>query len=60
MLYRVEEGRAVATRSPPACAATAWSRSPQGLAAGDTVVVNGHVRLRDQAQVEVVQPAGQG
>ena len=32
----------------------------EGLAAGDTVIVNGHVRLRDQIRVEPVRPAGQG
>jgi hypothetical protein len=31
----------------------------QGLAADDEVVVSGHVRLRDGAQVQIVAPSGQ-
>ena len=60
MLYKVEEGRAVATRITTGVRRDGMVEVTQGVAAGDTVVVNGHVRLRDQARVEVVQPAGQG
>jgi membrane fusion protein (multidrug efflux system) len=60
IVYRIEDGRAVATRVATGERRDGKVEITQGLAAGATVVVNGHVRLRDRAQVEVVPPAAGG
>ena len=60
IVYRVEEGRAVATPVATGVRRDGMVEVTEGLDAGATVVVNGHVRLRDRAQVEVVPPPGQG
>jgi membrane fusion protein (multidrug efflux system) len=60
VVYRVEDGRAVLTAVSTGMRRDGEVEITQGLAAGATVVVNGHVRLRDQAQVEVVAAAGEG
>jgi membrane fusion protein (multidrug efflux system) len=59
VVYRVEDGRAVLTAVSTGMRRDGEVEITQGLAAGATVVVNGHVRLRDQAQVEVVAAAGE-
>ena len=51
--------RPCSRRSPPGVRRDGRVEITRGLAAGATVVVNGHVRLRDQAQVEIVPPAGE-
>lgn len=58
VVYRIEEGKALLTPVTTGVRRDGRVEITQGLAAGATVVVNGHVRLRDQAQVEIVQPAG--
>lgn len=60
MLYRVVDGKAVQTRVTTGVRRDGMVEITEGLAAGETVIVNGHVRLRDQIRVEVVRPAGQG
>jgi membrane fusion protein, multidrug efflux system len=60
IVYRVEEGRAVATPVATGVRRDGLVEVTEGLDAGATVVVNGHVRLRDRAQVEVVPPPGGG
>ncbi len=60
MLYRVEDGKAVATPVTTGVRRDGMVEITEGLAGGATVVVNGHVRLRDQIRVEVVRPAGRG
>ena len=57
IVYRVEEGRALATPVVTGARRDGRVEIREGLAAGASVVVNGHVRVRDQAQVEVVAPA---
>ena len=57
IVYRVAEGRAVLTPVTTGVRRAGKVEITQGLAAGDTVVTNGHVRLRDRAQVEIVPPA---
>jgi membrane fusion protein (multidrug efflux system) len=60
IVYRVEEGRALATAVATGVRRDGLVEVTEGLEAGATVVVNGHVRLRDRAQVEVVPPPGGG
>lgn len=60
MLYRVVDGKAVRTPVTTGVRRDGMVEITEGLAAGETVIVNGHVRLRDQIRVEVVRPAGQG
>jgi membrane fusion protein (multidrug efflux system) len=60
IVYRVEDGQAVATRVATGERRNGKVEITQGLGAGATVVVNGHVRLRDRAQVEVVPPPAAG
>jgi membrane fusion protein (multidrug efflux system) len=60
VVYRVEDGRAVLTPVGTGMRRDGLVEITQGLTAGAAVVVNGHVRLRDQAQVEVMVPAGEG
>lgn len=57
IVYRIVEGRAMLTPVAIGVRRDGRVEIKTGLAAGDEVVVNGHVRLRDQAQVEVVPPA---
>lgn len=57
VIYRVEDGRALATRVTTGVRRGGKVEVVEGLAAGDAVVVSGHVRLRDRAAVEVVGPA---
>lgn len=57
IVYRIVEGRAMLTPVTIGVRRDGRVEIKTGLAAGDEVVVNGHVRLRDQAQVEVVPPA---
>jgi membrane fusion protein (multidrug efflux system) len=57
-VYRIEADRAVLVPVTTGVRRDGRVEIVEGLAAGDTVVVNGHVRLRDQALVEVVKPAG--
>jgi len=56
IVFRVEDGKAVLTPVTTGVRRDGRVEITGGLAAGTTVVVNGHVRLRDQAQVEVVAP----
>lgn len=56
IVYRIAEGRALLTPVTTGVRRNGQVEIVKGLAAGDTVVVNGHVRLRDQAQVEIVPP----
>ena len=56
IVFRVEDGKAVLTPVTTGVRRDGRVEITEGLAAGTTVVVNGHVRLRDQAQVEVVAP----
>ena len=60
IVYRIEDGKALVTPVATGVRRDGRVEITQGLQAGATVVVNGHVRLRDQAQVEVVPPPGQG
>jgi membrane fusion protein, multidrug efflux system len=60
VVYRVADGKALLTPVATGVRRDGRVEVTRGLAPGDTVVVSGHVRLRDQAQVEVVQPAGRG
>ena len=57
IVYRIAEGRAVLTPVTTGVRRGGKVEITKGLAAGDTVVTNGHVRLRDQTQVEIVRPA---
>ena len=57
IVYRIAEGRAMLTPVTIGVRREGRVEITEGLAAGDTVVVNGHVRLRDRTQVEVVPPA---
>lgn len=57
IVYRVEDGKALATPVTIGVRRGGKVEIVQGLAAGVPVVVSGHVRLRDKAAVEVVQPA---
>ena len=59
IVYRIEEGKALLTPVSTGVRRDGRVEITRGLAAGATVVVNGHVRLRDQAQVEIVPPAGE-
>ncbi len=59
IVYRIEEGKALLTPVTTGVRRDGRVEITRGLAAGATVVVNGHVRLRDQAQVEIVPPAGE-
>lgn len=56
IVFRVEDGKALLTPVTTGVRRDGRVEITAGLAAGTTVVVNGHVRLRDQAQVEVVAP----
>ena len=58
IVYRIVDGKAVLTRVATGIRRDGRVEITQGLAPGDAVVTNGHVRLRDQAQVEIVAPAG--
>ena len=60
IVYRVEEGRALATAVVTGVRRDGFVEVTEGLGAGATVVVNGHVRLRDRAAVQVVPPPGGG
>ncbi len=60
VVYRVEDGRAALTPVVTGMRRDGQVEITQGLAVGATVVVNGHVRLRDRALVELVTPAGEG
>lgn len=60
IVYRIEDGKALVTPVSTGVRRDGRVEITQGLQAGATVVVNGHVRLRDQAQVEIVPPPGQG
>ncbi len=60
MLYKVEEGRAVASKIATGVRRDGMVEITDGVAVGDTVIINGHVRLRDKVPVDVVQPPGQG
>ena len=60
MLYRVEDGKAVATKITTGVRRDGMVEITEGVAPGVTVIVNGHVRLRDQLKVEIVQPQQQG
>jgi membrane fusion protein, multidrug efflux system len=59
VVYRIEEGKALLTPVTTGVRRDGRVEITHGLAAGAVVVVNGHVRLRDQAQVEIVSPAGE-
>jgi membrane fusion protein (multidrug efflux system) len=58
VVYRIVEGKALMTPVTTGVRRDGQVEITQGLDADAIVVVNGHVRLRDQAQVEIVQPAG--
>ena len=60
IVYRIEEGRALATPVTTGVRRGGKVELTQGIEAGTVVVVSGHVRLRDRAQVEVVAPQGTG
>jgi len=57
IVYRIVQGRAALTPVTIGVRRDGRVEIKTGLAAGDAVVVNGHVRLRDQAQVEIVPTA---
>ena len=59
IVYRVVEGRALLTQVTTGVRRAGKVEITRGLAVGETVVTNGHVRLRDRAQVEIV-PAAAG
>jgi membrane fusion protein (multidrug efflux system) len=56
IVYRIVEGKAVLTPVTTGVRRDGRVEIIKGLAAGEEVVVNGHVRLRDRAQVEIVPP----
>lgn len=56
MVYRIEDGRAVATPVVTGVRRGGKVEIVQGLVADDEVVVSGHVRLRDRVAVEIVAP----
>jgi membrane fusion protein (multidrug efflux system) len=56
IVYRVVDGKAALTPVATGVRRDGRVEITRGLATGDRVVVNGHVRLRDQVQVEVVAP----
>lgn len=60
IVYRIEDGKARRTPIATGVRRDGQVEIVQGLAAGAVVVVNGHVRLRDAALVEIVRPAGEG
>jgi membrane fusion protein, multidrug efflux system len=60
IVYRIADGVALSTKVLTGVRRDGMVEVTEGLAAGDTVVVNGHVRLRDRAQVEVVSPPAPG
>lgn len=60
IVYRIEEGRALATPVTTGVRRGGKVELTQGIEAGTVVVVSGHVRLRDRAQVEVVASQGTG
>lgn len=61
VVYRIEEGRAVATPVTTGVRRDGKVEITDGLAPGAVVVVSGHVRLRDRALVEIVNaPVAEG
>lgn len=56
IVYRIMDGKAVVTPVTTGVRRDGRVEITGGLAAGEEVVVNGHVRLRDQARIEVVPP----
>ncbi|MFO1037051.1 MAG: efflux RND transporter periplasmic adaptor subunit [Geminicoccaceae bacterium] len=58
-VFRIENGKAIATPVVTGVREDGMVEIVDGLAAGAEVVVNGHVRLRDGASVEIVTPAAE-
>lgn len=58
IVYRIEDDRALATAVTTGIRRDGKVEVTSGLSPGAVVVVSGHVRLRDQATVKVVPPAG--
>ena len=59
IVYRIEQGKARLAPVTTGVRRDGRVEITQGLVAGDVVVINGHVRLRDQSQVEIVPSAGE-
>jgi membrane fusion protein (multidrug efflux system) len=57
IVYRIEDGLAVATPVVTGVRRDGKVEIVEGLTADDEVVVSGQVRLRDRAQVEIIAPA---